>query len=40
MIYLPDTDTLNYLVKNIAVTQKHYQSAVRAGDSFILSLKV
>ena len=40
MIYLPDTDTVNYLVKNIAVVQKHYQSAVRAGDSFLLSLMV
>ncbi len=40
MIYLPDTDTVNYLIKNIAVVHKHYQSAVRAGDSFLLSLMV
>lgn len=40
MIYLSDTDTINYLIKNIAVVQNHYQAAIRAGDSFILSLMV
>lgn len=40
MIYLPDTDTVNYLPKKIVAVQNHYQAAVDLGDQFILSLVV
>ncbi len=40
MIYLPDTDTINYLIKNITVVQNHYDAAIAAGDAFVLSLMV
>ena len=40
MIYLPDTDTVNYLIKNIAAVQNHYQAAIAGSDTFILSLMV
>ncbi len=40
MIYLPDTDTVNYLIKNITVVLDNYQFAVDSGTDFALSMMV
>ena len=40
MIYLPDTDTVNYLIKDNATVDAHYQSALASGATFALSMRV
>lgn len=40
MIYLPDTDTINYLVKEVGNAPVRFRAEVDAGASFALSLFV
>ena len=40
MIYLPDTDTVNYLIKDNPIAEGHYQSALGSSTAFALSMMV
>ena len=40
MIYLPDTDTVNYLFKKIPSANDHYWAAIASGATFVLSMMV
>ena len=37
MIYLPDTNTINYAVKGNAIVEAHFAQALAAGATFVLS---
>jgi hypothetical protein len=40
MTYLPDADTLNYILKALPPVQERLRQATAAGGSFVLSLVV
>ena len=40
MIYLPDTNTVNYLIKDNRRVEQHYQAALASGVTFALSRRV